>query len=575
MNEKKSKIHNTILSLLINIAIVLIVIVATHMVYETNDDYAIASRIVDGYAEVNFVNYYLCSILIPLQKVAGSINIYIISQIVLSFAAFTSFLKIILDRTGSLIARIVAVFVITIFSIDHYCTIQFTKTAALLIVVASIIIIDNITNKGCSLRYLSGLLLLYAGVAFRIDGLIAAIGFAGLFVLNWVIVNRNKLKEEEFLSLKSILLFVIMIAAVLGGYGFDRLSYNANTATDDLKAYKEYSELRSDIVDYPVYDYYENNAQAYEKIGISENDLHLIDRWYFDYDGAASKENLEAIIAVDRADERPAYTIRQAAMEFAKETYRSVRTLSYTGIHIVILGILFIWALFALKPKHWIYLISVGVFAVCLYVAVYYMQRPAYRALYIADIGAAAWLLYAVSAGSLPGERKRPSKLSVPAAVIGLCVVIAAGMLALPLYKNCEKSYENASDKVMPHEIAEYCADHQDCFFVWGTTEKKQGENYIKPWMAPDTEAERNIIGTGSWGTKSPYVLDKLSAYEMQNPIKDLVDNEKAFYIGNKKIKRLEEYYNKWYSNGESEIRLELIDTVGGYEIRKITEALN
>lgn len=567
--NKNNTIKNLILSLIINILIMVFVMAVTNMLYETNDDYAIASRLVDGYAEVNFVNYYLCRILIPLQQAAGTINVYVIAQIAFSFIAFTVLLKIILDNTESRIIRAAAALVTAVFSFDHYCTIQFTKTAAILIIAASILIVDNMVKKGSALRYLGGLLLLYAGVAFRVDGLIAAIGFAGIFVLNWIILHRKDLKTEGYLAIKNIVVYVIVIAAVLGSYGFDNLSYKANIATDELRAYKEYSELRSDIVDYPVYDYYEDNAAAYEAIGISENDLYLIDRWYFDYDGAASSQNLDAIIEVDKADIRPAYTIRQAVMKFEKETLSSILNLGYTGIHIIVLMILFIWALFALKPRYWLYLIAVGAFAACLYIAIYYMQRPAYRALYIADAGAAFWLLYTISSGG-PTDTSRAAKIGIPAAVIGAGVVIMCTMLMMPMIENCSQSYKSSAKKLMPAELADFCSENQDKFFVWGTPEKKSGANYTHPLLAPDTQAEKNIMGTGSWGTKSPYVLDKLAAYGLQNPVRDLIDNENAYYIGNKKIKRLGEYYNKWYSSEGERIVLEKVDSKGGFDIWRI-----
>ena len=71
-----------------------------------------------------------------------------------------------------------------------------------------------------------------------------------------------------------------------------------------------------------------------------------------------------------------------------------MRDLSFTGIHIIYLCVLAVWMLLALKPKHWPYVIGTGLMSLALYLALFYMQRPTYRALYIADIGAAVWLLY-------------------------------------------------------------------------------------------------------------------------------------------------------------------------------------
>lgn len=97
-NEKKT---NWLISLAVNAVILIAILMTTHMVYETNDDFAIASRIVDGYPETTFVNYYLCKIILLLQGMMPHMNAYVLFQIAASFIAFVCFYKIVLDGTGS------------------------------------------------------------------------------------------------------------------------------------------------------------------------------------------------------------------------------------------------------------------------------------------------------------------------------------------------------------------------------------------------------------------------------------------------------------------------------------------
>ena len=65
--EAKSK-QNLIKSIVINAVILIAMLILTDMAYETNDDYAIASRLAAGYPYVGFVNYYLCKVLIAVQR---------------------------------------------------------------------------------------------------------------------------------------------------------------------------------------------------------------------------------------------------------------------------------------------------------------------------------------------------------------------------------------------------------------------------------------------------------------------------------------------------------------------------
>lgn len=556
-------------SLAVNSVILAAVLLGTHMMYETNDDYAIASRLADGCAEVNFVNYFLCKVLIRLQALIPGLNAYVIAQIGCSFIAFVCILKLIMDATDRRWIHVVASLVIAVFSVDHYCTIQFTKTAALLIIAGLMILAECITNRRHIGYYILGILLLYTGTAFRIDGLIAAVGFTGLYLLKWLIENRKRVVRDGYFRPARIMVYILLIACVGGCYISEKKSYEANTATDELKTYKAYSELRSDAVDYPLYEYYEDNAAAYEAAGFSENDLYLIDHWYFDYDGAASAENLEKILAIDNEDERPAYTIKQAVKAFLKETKNSVFKLDYTGIHLIILVFLAIWGIISLKPKHWLYIIATGGLAACMYLALYYMQRPEYRALYIADIGAAMWLVYAMAqaAGDKTDQGNAHRK---PLAIIAVCCSLAIVMLAVPLFRDCQNSYKKVSKKVMPAELAEFIAENDDSFFVFGTQEKKSSASYITPWLPADTYTDRNCMGTGSWGTMSPYVLGKLASYNMTNPVRDLIDNDHAYYIGNKRIGKLEEYYNKWYGGDDRTIHLEKSASLGGFDIWRV-----
>ena len=476
-----------------------------------------------------------------------------------------------MDRTDQKIIHIAAALVIAIFSVDHYCTIQFTKTAALLTCAALMLMLDTLTRRRNLFHILIALVMLYAGAALRIEGLVAAVGFAGLYLLYWMIINRKRLAEGGYLTGQRIVLFIVLLALTGGCYVFDQMSYKANTGTEALKAYKEYSQARSDVVDFGVYENYDKNAEAYEAIGISENDLYLIDHWYFDYDGAASLDNLRKIKEIDSAGSHESYSVKQAAVSFIKSVKRSVRKLGFTGIHIIILCIIALWMLIALHPRHWIYILATGAFAACLYLALHYLQRPAYRAQYMADIGAAMWLMYTLSTAFEHDREVSGTIRRKPLLVMGVCTSLIAAMLLMPLCIRCNKSYDGVTGKKMPAELAEYLEDHSDSFFVCSTSEKKSSATYLTPWKAPDTKAEKNIIGTGSWGSMSPYVLDKLGAYGLRNPIKDLIDNNKAYYIGNKRIKKLTEYYNKWYGSNGKPIRFEKIDEVSGYAIWKVT----
>lgn len=553
--------NNWIRSAIVNIVIAALVLVFTDAVYETNDDFAISSRIAAGYPYVGFINYFMCRALIPVQSIFTEVNVFVVAQMALSFAAFVFVLKLIMDTSRSRIVVIAATAVIAIFAFDHYCTIQFTKTAALLLVTGMLVMTDSMVNKRGSIYYVYAVLFLFAGVSFRADSLICAVGFAGIYLIVWVIANRKRLIPEGYLTAKRIMLYAVLLALIGFSYGFFQLSEDINEGTPALEEFSDYGELRSDVVDYPVYDHYDENKARYDEIGISENDLYLIDRWYLDYDGAASAENLENILEVDSHSKKEAYTYKDAFADFVRDAVKDIKGLSFTGVHMILLVLIAIWMFTALKPRHWVYVVLIGMFAVSMYLAVYHMQRPVYRALYIADIGSAIWLTYYM-AGHYEARRR--------GTWIGAAAIALMLMLIVPVWNGCGEVRASSAGHVMSSEMSQYIDDNQDKYYVFSASEKKFPAVYLTPLRSPGPECEKNVIGAGSWGTMSPYVLDKMARYGISNPVKDLIDNENAYYVGNSNIAGLTEYYNKWYGAEYGEIYMYKTDEISGFGVWQV-----
>lgn len=564
MTEKRR--HGFLISLAVNAVILAGMLMLTDMAYETNDDFAITSRIVAGYPYVGFVNYYLCKVLIGMQHLIPGINWYVILMIAASFAAFTCILYVIYEAGESRIVSIAATVMAVFFAFDHYSTIQFTKTAALVMTAGMLLLVDCITEKKKAPGYIVALVFVYLGAMIRVDALLAAAGFAGIYGLIWLFMNRKRLISDKYFTAPRIALYVLLVALVFGAYELDQLSCRINVSTPELRYAEDYSLYRSNIVDYPTYEYYEDHIAEYDAIGISQNDIYLIDHWVFDYEGAASMENLRNIDSIERNNDSKATVMKKGIRKCLKDIYSGLQSRSFTGIHIIYLGCLALWLILALKPKHWWYVIGTGLMALALYFAIYYMQRPAYRALYVADIGAAVWLLYYLMKNCNEGESKVRTAVHV---IMGIAVIAAALMLMLPAYSGTEAKVASAQKKIMSEEMQDYFMQHDDSFYVWATTEKKQPRVYATPWLAP-TGTDRNVTGTGGWGVLSPYMLGKLGEYGIYSPIKDLIDNENAFYVGNKRIKRMEEYYNKWYGSPDRIIYMEQVDEIDGNKIWRV-----
>ena len=229
---------NWLISLAVNAAILLLVLHFTDLMYETNDDFAIAEKLAAGYPYVGFVSYYLCRILMAVQAAFPQINIFIVSQLVTSFAAFTVLFKVILDRNPYIMEIVMGAVVTGFFSLDHYSSVQFTKTSALLMTAGLIFIADTyINNRDSKLRFvlysIIGYALFFTGVAYRQKGMFPALGFAGLFMLLWLILEgRDYFRGRK--PVAEIALIIVLLAAAVVPYGLDLKSDEVNAGTPEL-----------------------------------------------------------------------------------------------------------------------------------------------------------------------------------------------------------------------------------------------------------------------------------------------------------------------------------------------------
>ena len=556
------KAYNWLISIAVNAAILAAVLYLTEVVYETNDDFAIAREITAGYPYVGFVNVFLCKVLIIIQNALPQQNIFVLSQMALSFVCFTVLLKIFIDRRESWLEVIPALFVCALFSFDHYSSVQFTKTSALLMTAGLIWAVDNYCHERKTVTFVSAFLLFYIGVAFREKGMFPAIAYAGAFMLIWWIVNRKEVFVKGG-TLRELGLICLILVILVAPHGIDKLSDRLNESTPELKLAREYQAERRMITDYPAMKYYEENKDKYDAAGLSENDIFVVDRWIFDYDGSASLENLKTINSINAPYRVSTMTPVKALKKAVKSALLSVKDLNFTGLHVLIALLLFIYVLLMNKPEGWVYALMAGAVTLLIYVAIYYMQRPQYRALYVADAGAAFWLLYI----SVTARRRSSVRMRAAAAVV---IAAAVVLMAIPARQILDGTYSHNKAQLIPSEQIEYFADNADKFFIGPTTSMGMSPAFADPLGRAESPA--NMADTGGWDTMSPYRLEALGRYGIHNPVKDLIDNPGVLYVGDGKRKILTEYFNKWYCKEGESVQFEKVDEVDGTNIYKVVK---
>ena len=471
-----------IAAIAVNAVILFVVTMLSDVYYETNDDFAIAQQLSDGYPYVGFVNYFLCRFLIAIQGLSPNGNIFVLAQIFFSFVALTVILKVFISRSDRPIEIMLSGVICLIFSFDHYSSVQFTKTAALIMTSGLLVLADNHTNERKKSAYAAGFFLFFLGVAFRQKGMFPALSFAAGFILIWLILNRKE-RLTEGRAVKEVTLIILCAIVSVVPYGLDKLSDGINSGTAELKNAREYQAQRVLVTDYPLLKYYEQSEAEYESIGIDENDLTMINRWIFDYDGAASIDNLRAINAINEKYVKSSRSIVKSAKKAIRSSFYSLMEIDFTGLHIMIALMLVLVAMALCRPRTMVYIMFFAALTVVIYAAVYYMQRPQYRALYLSDESVAFWMMYAI----LTGEKRAGTRAGF--IMTGIAVVIIAAM-TVPTVRMLDASCRHSKSWVEDTDLLTYIEEHNENFYIGPTTTMGMPRSYATPLKKTDCIAK-------------------------------------------------------------------------------------
>lgn len=564
--KRGGSIKYWLFSIAVNAIILFAVMHYSQLMYETNDDFSISYNLLKGYPYVGFVNYYLCKILIIIQNIFGDVNIFVVSQIAVSYLAFTTVYKILLERSGKIFEAVFFTSVIVLFSLDHYCCIQFTKTSGLLMAVGLVYAVDAYISSRSLLSFLGGYLLYFLGVCYRQMGMYPALSYAGAFLLLWLVLNgREFFKGKRALREVGMLLVIAVLFAM--PYGFDKLSDKMNASTPELAFAREYQAERVRVTDYPIFDNYETHKKEYDKAGIDRDDIRMIDRFALDYDGGATLENLKTINKINVPIISKQEALKEAATTFVEKTRGSLSKMNFIGMHIAVLAMVCALIILISHPRNWIYVPLIALLTVALHIYIYYNGRANFRAFYVANISAVMWLMYIAALAFRSDDankwwRKWPGRIACVLISLTMFYFMPNGIDILKL------GYEDDYNIVETQEMSEYLQKHPENLYIMPTPIQKYPRTLLEP-LKPPTMQE-NCTNTGGWETLTPFRMEFLKKYGISNPIKDAIDNPKVLFFGKYKHKLFKTYYNKWYGSDTKKVKFEKVDEVGDIEIFRV-----
>ncbi|MDR3305712.1 MAG: glycosyltransferase [Clostridiales Family XIII bacterium] len=555
----------------LNAAILMIVLMMSRMIFDTNDDMAIGVFVAKfGYFNIGFSNYYLNAFVYGLQQILPMVNAWTFLQVALSFIAFTSISFVFLAREISRLNFFMAALIPAIFCFDHYLAIQFTKTSGLLAAAGAVICLSAVLrNKQKPLLILGGALLFF-GAGYRFDNYYFIIGLSAVSLVFYAAAHTGFSPKRALLWLGerkfALGAFVLII---LGVFAAQWASDAQNSSTQELRDYFEYNAARAGYTDYdkPLY------AEAegfYESLGISQNDYDALNSWYQDYGGAASIENFDAINAL-RKDDRPGF-LSGAARPLAGAVIDSIREHNFRGIHFLLI---FFFAAFGilLFNRKWV-VPSAAACAVVIagFCYLFYIGRPIYRATYVMELAPVLWLLFFADPALLRPRAERVFKavkrILNPRAVLLAALVF---VFAVSYYLDARHDEPQA---VNGDILSEYTSAHPENLYVFDIFTNgwfDEANTVDADPLRPYPEGFRaNYVSFGGWPTKSPFFLERGRQFGVENFYEDIIDKENIFVVDCWNTEIGEKYFNEHYAKPGEEIYYDAVEDVNGFKIWQV-----
>ncbi len=284
---KKSDI--LVLVIVINLLIFSITNIFFNIKYEQVDDFIIYNLYSGLDGTYNFHGVYihpiLCILIGLFFKIASQINWHSIFLLLSQFICFTIIGYIILKKHKTPLSILIYTIFASIFYTALLLLIQYTSVAALLILTAFFITIDNIENKSKKWTILSTVLYVI-GIMTRMQSLLIIAPFMGVYLLYFLV--KYKFKKQTIDLIKQYAIFILVTIII---YISNIIAYSS----DVYKEYMEYNDIRAQLHDLS-YTQYSTNKEIFDKIGWSKNDHYLFYTFNTGDENVYNKQNLQEII---------------------------------------------------------------------------------------------------------------------------------------------------------------------------------------------------------------------------------------------------------------------------------------
>lgn len=577
----------------INAAFLAAILLLCDLKYEVSDDFVMASILSGAYnggepdPHMIFVNVLIGYILIPFYKLFPQISWYFIFQLALLFVSFVMASYMLIEKNGRAVGGMLAVMLLTLFADDAYILMQFTKTASVAVMCASIVFVWSLfAGRKKILTVASGLLCL-AGTMLRFLSIYLAGGF--LLVILAVEFFRLYQKREGKAWVRKGAVIALCGAALIGAsYLCREINSMSYRNSEEYSEFMRFNSLRSRVVDaadkgYAAY------REEMEELDISENDYWLLRRWSFADEEVFTREKLEQVGKVLAA--------HKEAKPFAPgNIYEAMQARGLLAYPAVIACICLLALTVVLQRYRWIFGVACMGIAVLLEVYFFHTDRVIYRVEYGIFLCAFLGICYFWDRAALRFKESAPTEGKKE--LTRLAAVATAGFLMweLPLFWE-NSAYEGVTDEYRKVYLDEtfYDSWSYDARKYRRVVNKGKPENSLlleiegnkenfyfldfrttiqtlyyewSPFENIPPGFYENCLYFGGITSSFPGTDEIAAEYGVHNFFRDLV-KENVYIVDNENVEARLQYLQEHYY---PDARVELYKEAGGYQIWKFFE---
>lgn len=469
-----------------------------------------------------FINIVVGYILKGLYCLVPSFNWYVLLQLVIIIICFWIITFLIFKRFSWRYACIIKLIMLLCFEFSFYTEIQFNKTSGVACITGFILIYHAAKNKKNNiLNYIVGCILLFLGGMYR-EGVFKQTALFGMSLIIWDMldvlfdckgVGIKRLINKFWSAIVRIrgyilCFFGVSLIIVLLTFVNNRIYLNGK-----FKEYKNYRVNITAITDYHMPEW-ESNQDEYLKNGITEEEYIFVKNYLFADTEVFNNDKLKIMADMGNNMEQSDYFLNDLKQVIC-DTFNSYNLKLY---YIVVLMIGLTFVLMSENKSRIKILVQMIIFIGCI---LFYCLIGRTRE-YIEIVMALAAFVTILEASYLN------EKNDIYMFILTIFIAITGVKYN---YVNYEDMKALCNENSYFSEMYSYMKKNDENFYLLSTNSSTYEYCAFSLDWNCKSEYSENRYRLGDWMVKTPFSEEVLKQYDIDNPIKSLIDKDNVYLV--------------------------------------------